>query len=350
MIAVKPRRERWTALVSGLALLVLAGVLASVRLPFVVWSPGPLLDLYGTADGRPVLTVSGVPVYPVSGQLQVAGVAVTTKTVSLGRGLTAFYAPDQAVLPQAVNYPYGEPIAQVAVGQNAQETQRAAEAAALRQAGLPVERAPRVVSVISSGASSGWLLPGDVIEAVGSTTVTSVAEFNQAVALHSVGETILLTVTRDGKRLDNQVDIVAQAANDGQQTPSLGVTMTDSFLLGKVDVQGAPSDVGSSLLLALAIYDLVTDGPLLNGLSVAGTGVIDASGIVSGVAGTGERLQAAQKAGAQVFLLPRSNCANIPSGSWTMTIVAVASLPEAITSLQILAAGGSAGQVPTCPV
>lgn len=340
-------RSRWAGVASGLAVLVCAVVIATVRLPFVVWSAGAVTDLYAVSDGQSPLKVTGVATYAPSGKLQVAGVQATVQPVSLLRGLRAFYDRTQAVVPVTVGNPIGAPIAQVALGSDSLEAQRAAEAAALQLAGLPVERAPRVVSVMATGPSFSWLQPDDVIEAVGSTTVSSVADFNQAVGQHSVGDTIQLTVTRGGQRLDNQIDIVASGSSAEQQTPSLGVTLTDSYLLGAVDVQVGATDVGSGLMLAIAVYDLVTPEALLGGLSVAGAGAIDANGAVTGVAGADQRLQAAQAAGASVFLLPASNCANVSLKGITMTVVAVTALPEAVTALANLAAG-RAWQVPTC--
>ena len=334
---------------AAFAFVVLALGLASVRLPLVVWSAGGLVDLY-SGDSQTRLSVSGATTYPTTGKLQVAGVAVGSQTVSLARALPAFYRQNEAVIPQVVNYPVGLPIGQVAVGVTTQEAQRATEAAALRAAGLSVERAPRVVSVMSSGPSYGLLQPDDVIEVVGSTTVTSVAEFNQALVLnYSVGDTVQLAITRDGVRLDNQIDVVAQASKNEQQSPSLGIVLTDSFLLGGVEVQGAPTDIGSGLMLAIGIYDLVTPGNLLGDNSVAGAGIVDANGVVSSVAGAVERLQAAQAAGVDIYLLPRSSCANVPLGSSRMVVLAVGSLADAIDGIRMVVAGGPAAQVYSCP-
>jgi len=341
-------RERWTALAAGGTLLVLLVVLTLVQLPFTIWSAGELDDLYGS-DG---LVVSGVPTYPVSGHLQVAGMSVAGQTVSLGRALSAFSDPHQAVIPQFVDYPIGLPIPQVAVGQSTQESLRAAEAAAVRQVGLPVERAPRVFSVLASGPSYGNLLVDDVIEAVGSTTVTSVAEFDQAMKTHSVGDTIQLTVTRDGVRLDSQIDVVAQASSTSgneQPVPSLGVTLGDSYLLGGIDVSGAPADIGAGLMVAIGVYDMLSGENLLGGVSVAGAGMLDANGVVSNVAGANERLQAAEAATTDIFLLPQGNCVNVSLAGVEMRVIPVSSLGEALSSLEVLKELGPNGVVPSCP-
>jgi len=328
------------------ATLILGVVIASVRLPFVVWSPGSLTDLYAV-DG---LTVSASPRFVVTGHLYTAGISVSAQTISLGKAMTAYYSADKTVFPQAVTYSVGLPIAPLAIGQQPLEAQRAAEAAALRLAGEPeltVKPVARVVSVLATGPSFGWLLPDDVIDAVGAITVASVADFNAAVATHTIGDTIQLTVTRDGRQLENQVDVLAQGSNTSQQAPSLGVTMTDSYQM-PITVRNAPSDASAGLMLALAVYDAVTPGPLLGSLSVAGVGAVDANGAVLSVAGTKQTLQAAQAAGVQVFLLPAGNCVNATLDGLTMTVVAVTTLAQAVQSLNILSSGANASQVPSC--
>ena len=312
-------------------------------------SAGSLVSVYDGDAGLPGLSVTGADRYQVSGKLLVASVAVTKQAVGLGDALPAYYQPERAVVPQVVSTPFGLPIPQIAMGQSTPEAQRAAEAAALRAVDLPVERAPRVVSVMASGPSFGLLLPDDVIEMVGSTTVTTVAEFNQAMASYSVADTVQLTVTRGGERLDPQIDVVAQATFNQQQSPSLGVVLTDSFLLGGIDVKGAPTDIGGGLILAIGVYDLLTPGSLLGNLSVAGAGIVDANGVVSSVAGANERMDAARAGGVDVYLLPRSSCPNVSLPQSGMVVVAVGTLADAIQAIATLAAGGSTSLVPTCP-
>jgi len=332
--------------------MILGGLILSIQVPFVVWSPGQVSDLYGRIDGRPVVSLSGVETYRTSGQILVTDLDVSAPTVSLLTAMSAFFNPDHDLLPQAVSYPVGQPIVQVAVGQRSPEAQRAAEAAALILASedvtqVPVSRVVRVMSVEVGGASYGRLLPGDVLSAIGSTSLASVAEFSQAMSILSVGDTVQLTVIRNGKLIDTQINVVIEASVDERQAPSLGVTVSDSFLLGDVDITGAPDTMGSDLILALAIYDLVTPGDLLKGRTVAGTGILDSTGAVSPVAGARQQLLAAQIAGADVFLLPAGNCANVPNGL-TMTVIAVTTLADTVDSLAALVAGSPSSALPTC--
>jgi len=109
----------------------------------------------------------------------------------------------------------------------------------------------------------------------------------------------------------------------------------------------APSDIDISLAktggpsgglaFAVGIVELLTPGNILKGRIVATTGTIDERGNVGSIGGIAEKILAARKAGATLFLVPENNCkdlapsvANIPEG---IKIAAVSSLEEAITAL-----------------
>ncbi len=129
--------------------------------------------------------------------------------------------------------------------------------------------------------------------------------------------------------------------------------MVDSQLSAKLaaldylQIKAKPSDISISLAktggpsgglaFALGIVELLTPENILRGRSVASTGTIDADGNVGGIGGVAEKILAAEKAGADLILVPVSNCkdlapgvAKIPKG---IKIAAVSTLKEAITAL-----------------
>jgi PDZ domain-containing protein len=60
---------------------------------------------------------------------------------------------------------------------------------------------------------------------------------------------------------------------------------------------------------ALGLYDLLTPGDLTGGETVAGTGVITVDGKVGPIGGVQQKILAAERAGAIVFLIPQGNLA-----------------------------------------
>lgn len=94
---------------------------------------------------------------------------------------------------------------------------------------------------------------------------------------------------------------------------------------------GGPS---GGLIFALGIVEKLTREDLLKGRVVAGTGTITATGDVGAIGGIDDKIIAAKKAGATLFLAPAENCADIthiPSG---ITVYPVETLAEAIGVLR----------------
>jgi PDZ domain-containing protein len=99
----------------------------------------------------------------------------------------------------------------------------------------------------------------------------------------------------------------------------------------KVKETGGPS---GGLVFAIALVELLTERDILQGEHIAGTGTINARGIVGGIGGINEKIASAQKIGATLFFAPVSNApeiANIPAG---IKVVTVATLAQAIAYLE----------------
>jgi len=96
---------------------------------------------------------------------------------------------------------------------------------------------------------------------------------------------------------------------------------------------GGPS---AGLMFALGIVDLLRDGDLARGMSVAGTGVISASGEVSPVGGVAQKVAAAERAGARVFLVPRREAGEARRASDAIRVIGVRDLADAVRALNDL--------------
>jgi PDZ domain-containing protein len=87
------------------------------------------------------------------------------------------------------------------------------------------------------------------------------------------------------------------------------------------------------MIFAIGVIELLTQKDLLQGRHIAGTGTITPDGKVGPIGGINEKILAARKAGATLFLAPAGNSgdiANIPAG---IKVVTVATLAEAIAAL-----------------
>ena len=114
--------------------------------------------------------------------------------------------------------------------------------------------------------------------------------------------------------------------------------------IGLKDV-GGPS---AGLMFALGIVDKLTPGSLTGGAFVAGTGEIDDNGKVGPIGGITQKMIAARRAGATVFLAPAGDCAEaitaVPKG---LRLVRIDSLESALSSLDALRENPDA-KVPSC--
>ena len=91
---------------------------------------------------------------------------------------------------------------------------------------------------------------------------------------------------------------------------------------------GGPS---AGLVFALAIYDKITEGPLLDGRHVAGTGTITPTGVGGRDRRHPGEDRRAEKAGATVFLVPAANCDDLAGVRTDLTLIRVATLGDAIS-------------------
>jgi len=85
-------------------------------------------------------------------------------------------------------------------------------------------------------------------------------------------------------------------------------------------------------------------------LFVAGTGTISSTGEVGPIGGIRQKLWGAERAGADWFLAPASNCdevtGHIPPG---LRVFSVETLDDALTALAAIRSNGDGAGLPTCP-
>jgi PDZ domain-containing protein len=102
------------------------------------------------------------------------------------------------------------------------------------------------------------------------------------------------------------------------------------------------------MVFALAIYDTLTPGALLDGMHVAGTGEITADGRVGPIGGIEQKIVAASDDGATLFLAPADNCDEALTGdNGDMLVVRIETLDDAIAAVEG-AAADEMGSLPSC--
>ncbi len=344
-------RQTWTAFVSAFVFVGLAIALVVVPVSFVTWSAGGTRDTLGSSDGEPLIRVGGIQTYPTEGRLDMTIVATTPADarLSLPQALVAYWLPHRDALPRDVIYAPSKSVAEVETEDADQmvSAQDEAVVAALRAADQPVVEMPAVSSVTVGGPAHQRLFPGDLIVSVDDVATTDEGQVVDVIRRHKVGEKVSFVVIRDKSELTATVETAESPTQSA--SPVVGISVvkgyryepTISFDLGREI--GGPS---AGLVFALAIYDKITPGPLLQGRHLAGTGAISADGDVSSIGGIQEKIAGADKAGADAFLVPAPNCADLAGVETDMTLIKVSSLSDAIAAIRQLNAGSK--NLPRC--
>lgn len=330
--------RRASTLLTGVILLVVLGFLSTrAKVEYVTLIPGPTFDTLGSDSGKQLITITGAPTRPTTGQLRMLTIEEQTPldTLDVVRG---WLSGADAVLPKEVLIPPG----QTQQEQTQQETdefaqsQSAAKVAALRQAGYPVEA--YIKSVIAGKPAEGHLAVNDIITSVDGQTVLSAGDVGAFVQAKPVGTALVFDYTRAGK--PGRATITSIAGSDGRPLVGLDLAerqdspITITFTLDNV---GGPS---AGLMFTLGILDKLGPTDLTGGKIIAGTGTMDEDGNVGPIGGIHQKMVAAKDAGAKYFLAPAGNCQDAAGDPVAgLTLVKVSSLETALTALQQLRDG-----------
>jgi PDZ domain-containing protein len=105
---------------------------------------------------------------------------------------------------------------------------------------------------------------------------------------------------------------------------------------------GAIGGPSAGLALTLGILDLLSNGDLTGGHSVAATGTIGLDGTVGDVGDVAQKTIAVRRAGAQVFFVPADQLKDTEGQAGSMKVYPVKNLQQALDDLRDLG-----GHVPT---
>ncbi len=358
-----PRQSLGRGWIGWLLLAIVAvviTVLAFAPSNFVIERPGPVYDTLGTisADGDtvPLVDIPMQETFPTTGSLDM--LTVTTygnreSHVSWLEIAKAWLDKSQAIINVDVAFPNGETGEQSAEVGQAQmvQSQQEAIAAALSATGYEYETAITVAATTKDGPSDGLILPKDVVTAVNGKPVDDPDQLRALLDKNGTEAPATISVLRDAAPLDVQVTPVLSTAET--PTPILGIQITTSYTFPfEVTIQagdiGGPS---AGQMFALAVIDKLTPGSLNGGAAVAGTGTITESGVIGPIGGIRQKLYGAQRAGADYFLAPASNCdevvGHIPAG---LSVFAVSTLADSVSVLTAISTGASTALLPRCAV
>ncbi|MFD9824045.1 S16 family serine protease [Streptomyces violascens] len=157
------RHPRLRNLAIGAAPVVaLLAVACFAPLPFAVAQPGPTANVLGDDGGKPVITISGAPTRPTSGQLRMTTIVATGPDADVGISdvVDGWFRTDRAVMPRDSVYPGGGSEEEISEHNQAQmkQSQDAASVAALGYLGLSPDKVKVDLHLADVGGPSAGLL------------------------------------------------------------------------------------------------------------------------------------------------------------------------------------------------
>lgn len=332
-----------------LMVIALAGALL-LPMPYIIEKPGPTIDTLGSYEHVKLITINDVKTYEETGQLRlttVRSVGTPNTAPNLIGVIGAWISEDEALMPMEVLYPPDRSEESVQKESEAQMTtsQEDAVYAALVELGHDVPVKITVQTAVEDGPAVGVLKKGDVLRALDGKPITSYVQLVAELADMKPGTTVELTFTRDGKEM---TESLTTGEKDGHAFLG-GLFNVDYDLPVDIDIQlenvGGPS---AGMMFALGIIASLTPEDETNGAVIAGTGTIAPDGAIGSIGGIAQKMVGARSGGAEWFLAPKANCAevvgNIPDG---LNVVSVSTLAEARKAMVAIGTG-SAADLPQC--
>ena len=335
----------------GPALLVMALVVAFVaRAPsgYYILTPG------GSYDVEPRLEI------PPEHRQEAGRLAFTAVLAGQGRWLDVVWAwldPIAETVPVEQFRPHG--ISQRELNEInrrlIEESKSVAAVVALRAAGFDAR-------VTGQGATVGGLLEGmpaaevlregDVIVAVDDQPVETAVELVELTRRHQVGDEVRLEIVRDGQQ--RVVVVGTKGAPDEPARPVIGAAISthrfDIVVPFPVEIDtGGVGGPSAGAIFALGILDAVTDGILTQGHFVAGTGTISTDGTIGPIDGAAQKVVAAERDGADLFLSPHQNYEEARRAARSIRVVPVDRFEDAVKALCGLEPTDQASASPPAP-
>ena len=325
----------WRTIVIGIFLIAL--LFAAWRLPipiFYAYLPGPVEDV------QSLIEIDDATTYSSEGKLLMTTVSVDTE-VTLLEAIASFFDADKMIIDKNSLLQEGGSLEELRreQQQQMQDSQQHAREVALSALDLaqPTSEEVRIQRVQPEFPADGVLRKGDVVVAVDGQRVGTSCEVGNLIDSRDVGETVSITVLRDGRR--RTLDLETAADPGDPDAPLVGIYMEDvgyrfdpglevTFDTGRI---AGPS---AGLMLSLGLYDTLTPGDLTGGRVIAGTGEIRCDGGVGPIGGVEQKVAGAEARGADVFLAPAGNAAAARLAADEIEIIAVSNFNDAIDYLE----------------
>ncbi len=222
------------------------------------------------------------------------------------------------------------------------ESRHIAQVVALRRVGYEVDinsEGVEVVGFLEGAPAEAYLKEGDKITSIDGREVFLATEVPLLVQDRAVGEGVYLNVRRGEQDLETEVPTGPHP--DDEEAPFLGIYIKTLpwepvLPVNIVMDTGNISGPSAGLMFVLEIINRFTPEDLSAGKNIAGTGTIDLDEKVGRVGGIPQKVIAAERAGAEYFLVPEGNYEEAVAAAGGIEVIPVADLDDALEFLSTL--------------
>ena len=175
---------------------------------------------------------------------------------------------------------------------------------------------------------------GDIILEVDGREISSLEDYSSVVNSKSVGDKISIKVKNSEKE---KYAVVKE--NNKKNSTLIYLLKNNEYDMSDVTFKFKDNESGSSggLMMALSIYNQLTDFDLTNGLKIAGTGTISEDGSVGEISGIKYKIVGAGENDVDIFLVPKENYIEAKEvkkiNGYKMQLVSVETFSDAIKFL-----------------
>lgn len=305
--------------------------LYAVPLPLFVEGPGPARDVV------PLIDIDGIATYQPESRILFT--TVNVGRINLYDAIAAGFDEERVVVPEEYIIPEGltdEQYDRISLSQMGASKIAAVASALSRLGDYPEDHGPGAI-VYATGPGTparGRLFPGELITAVDDEPVNDLHELRMIIEEAGVGAVLDVTVEAlEGSGGPRTVRLRTIRHPD-EDRPIIGILPVANFPFEVSISSGQIGGPSAGLMWALGVTDLLTPGDLTGGRVLAGTGGIDLEGRVEPIGGVSLKVLAAERAGADAFLLPPRNVAEARSVAERIEVVPVATLGDAVEYLE----------------
>jgi Lon-like protease len=222
------------------------------------------------------------------------------------------------------------------------ESRDIAKIVALREVGYDVDiisDGVEIIGLLEEAPAEGLLEEGDRIISVDGNAVFLATEVPPMVQDRRIGEEVSLEIIRNDQVVE--LSIKTGANPEDLYVPYLGIVIKslpwEPILPIDIDIDtgriGGPS---AGLMLTLEIMNQYLPEDLAAGKKIAGTGTIDLNGNVGRIGGTEQKVIAAERIGADYFLVPERNYYQARNVARSVEVVKVTNIEDVLDFLKTL--------------